>query len=58
MTKHKNDYDAGIVEVLADLKISGINTESLQTKINSIYAYASSLILTPLGPRQRPPSAY
>jgi len=58
MTKHKNDYDAGIVEVLADLKIRGIDTESLQAKINSIYTSACSLTLSPLGPRKLPPKAY
>lgn len=30
MTKHKNNYDAGIVEVLAVLKARGIDTDSLQ----------------------------
>lgn len=58
MTKHKNNYDAGIVEVLADLKSRGIDTDSLQAKINSIYTVACSLTLSPLGKRQLPPKAY
>lgn len=58
MTKHKNDYDAGIAEVLANLKNRGVNIESLQSKINAIYATACSLILTPLGKRILPPKAY
>ncbi|GAB4026404.1 MAG: hypothetical protein Fur0011_2030 [Candidatus Microgenomates bacterium] len=58
MTKHKNDYDAGIAEVLSDLKIRGIDIESLQAKINSIYATACSLTLTPLTPRRLPPKGY
>ncbi len=58
MTKHKNNYDAGIVEVLADLKSRGIDTDSLQAKINSIYTVACFLTLSPLGKRQLPPKAY
>ena len=58
MTKHKNNYDAGIAEVLADLNDRGIDTDSLQAKINSIYSVACSLTLTPLGKRVLPPKAY
>jgi hypothetical protein len=58
MTKHKNDYDAGIAEVLANLKNRGVNIESLQSKINAIYTTACSLVLTPLGKRRLPPNAY
>lgn len=58
MTKHKNDYDAGIAEVLANLNNRGVNIESLQSKINAIYTTACSLVLTPLGKRRLPPNAY
>lgn len=58
MTKHKNDYDAGIAEVLDLLKARGIDTESFQVKINAIYTFACSLTLSPLGKRQLPPKAY
>ncbi|MBP9702230.1 hypothetical protein KBD69_00945 [Candidatus Woesebacteria bacterium] len=58
MTKHKNDYDAGIKEVVTSLESQGINIDDLSSKIELIYNQACSLTLSPLGPRQLPPRAY
>lgn len=58
MTKHKNDYDAGITEVLGLLKEKGVDIDQLQLKVAKIYIQACSLTLRPLGPRQVPPKAY
>lgn len=58
MTRHKNDYDAGVAEVLDFLKTKGFDIEQLQEKIATIYTQACSLILSPLGKRQLPPKAY
>lgn len=58
MTKHKNDYDAGIKEVLKSLESQGINITELSSKIELIYNHACSLTLSPLGRRQLPPKAY
>ncbi|MCQ3944874.1 MAG: hypothetical protein DPW11_03810, partial [bacterium] len=57
MTKHKNDYDAGIVEVLSSLAKKGVDIASLQSKIAAIYADACKLTLSPLGKRLPPPKA-
>lgn len=58
MTKHKNDYDAGIAEVLSSLNNKGVGIESLQSKISVIYELSCKLHLSPLGKRIPPPKAY
>lgn len=58
MTKHKNDYDAGIAEVLSNLANKGVDIETLQSKIATIYDNACKLCLLPLGKRIPPPKAY
>lgn len=58
MTKHKNDYDAGIVEVLSLLSSRGTDVSALKAKIARIYAQACQLTLSPLGKRLLPPKAY
>lgn len=58
MTKYKNNYDAGISEVLINLKNQNIDTDSLQSQIAKIYEKASKLVLSPLGKRMLPPKAY
>ncbi len=58
MTKHKNNYDAGISEVLTNLKDQNIDTDLLQSQIAEIYAKACKLVLSPLGKRMLPPQAY
>ncbi len=58
MTKHKNDYDAGIAEVLSSLAKKGVDIASLQSKIAVIYNNACKLTLSPLGKRLPPPKAY
>lgn len=58
MTKHKNDYDAGIAEVLSNLANQGVDVDYLQSKITVIYDRACKLNLSPLGKRVAPPKAY
>ena len=58
MTKHKNDYDAGIAEVLTLLSSRGADVSALKAKIALIYAQACQLTLFPLGKRLLPPKAY
>lgn len=58
MTKHKNDYDAGINEIHSLLESKGNNLNDFKTKIELIYQEACKLKLSPLGKRKLPPKAY
>lgn len=58
MTKHKNDYDKGIEEVLSMLATKGINVEEIKNKIMIIYQQACSITLNYLGTKTKPPTGY
>jgi len=56
--KVKNNYDLAIQTVLNDLKIKGVDVNSIETIVENIYTEVNKLKLSFLGTKKRPPSGY
>jgi hypothetical protein len=56
--KGKNDYTAGVAEVLENLKVAGHDTAKIVEQVEEIFQALSKITLAKLGPKKFPPRGY